>query len=264
MAAADAGHPREGGQPLPARRDPAGHRRRQRRGQPRHRPGQCRSRREDLTVLVRTGRGACPLVALPAPAGRSRVPRILVCGDVINDVLVKPLDGVTPDSDTRATISARPGGAAANQAAWMAHLGADVIFAGRVGARDVAYHRRELARAGVRARLAADRRGRDRLDRDHGGTGRRADHVHRPGRQPAASPRRRAGPAARRRGGAAPDRVHVLRAAAARRGPLAARRGPGPGARRDHRPGFGRLPGPDGAGRVPALDRRRRGLLPQP
>jgi len=84
-------------------------------------------------------------------------PRILVCGDVINDVLVKPIDGVTPDSDTLATISARPGGAAANQAAWMAHLGADVTFVGRVGARDVAYHRRELARAGVRARLAADR-----------------------------------------------------------------------------------------------------------
>ena len=75
---------------------------------------------------------------------------------MINDVLVKPLDGVTPDSDTRATISARPGDAA-NQAAWMAHLGADVVFDGRVGARDVAYHRRELARAGVRARLAADR-----------------------------------------------------------------------------------------------------------
>ncbi len=39
----------------------------------------------------------------------------------------------------------------------MAHLGADVVFAGRAGARDVAYHRRELARAGVRAHLAADR-----------------------------------------------------------------------------------------------------------
>ena len=39
----------------------------------------------------------------------------------------------------------------------MAHLGADVVFAGRVGARDAAYHRRELARAGVRAHLAADR-----------------------------------------------------------------------------------------------------------
>ena len=74
-------------------------------------------------------------------------------------MLVKPLDGAGswPGSDTLATISARPGGAAANQAAWMAYLGVDVVFAGRAGARDAAYHRRELARAGVRARLAADR-----------------------------------------------------------------------------------------------------------
>jgi len=71
-------------------------------------------------------------------------------------VLVKPLDGVTPDSDTRAAIRARPGGAAANQAAWMAHLGAEVTFAGRVGARDVGYHRQELTRVGVRPHLAAD------------------------------------------------------------------------------------------------------------
>src|SRR5579862_6324498 len=38
----------------------------------------------------------------------------------------------------------------------MAHLGADVTFAGRVGARDEAYHRRELTRVGVRAHLAVD------------------------------------------------------------------------------------------------------------
>ena len=75
---------------------------------------------------------------------------------MINDVLVKPLDGITPDSDTPAAILARPGGAAANQAAWMAHLGASVTFAGRVGARDAGFHRRELTRVGVRACLAAD------------------------------------------------------------------------------------------------------------
>jgi sugar/nucleoside kinase (ribokinase family) len=75
---------------------------------------------------------------------------------VINDVLVKPLDKVTPDSDTPAAIRARPGGSAANQAAWMAHLGAGVTFAGRVGTRDADYHRQELARAGVRAHLTAD------------------------------------------------------------------------------------------------------------
>ena len=75
---------------------------------------------------------------------------------MINDLLVKPLDGVTTGSDTPAAIRARPGGSAANQAAWMAHLAAPVTFAGRVGARDAAYHRRELTRVGVRAHLAVD------------------------------------------------------------------------------------------------------------
>jgi sugar/nucleoside kinase (ribokinase family) len=75
---------------------------------------------------------------------------------VINDVLVRPLEGVTPGSDTPAAIRARPGGSAANQAAWMAHLGAAVTFAGRVGARDAGYHHGELTRAGVRAHLAVD------------------------------------------------------------------------------------------------------------
>jgi sugar/nucleoside kinase (ribokinase family) len=82
--------------------------------------------------------------------------RAAVCGDIINDVLVKPVGGVTAGSDTPSVIRACPGGAAANQAAWMAHLGAGVTFAGRVGARDADYHRAELARAGVRAHLAAD------------------------------------------------------------------------------------------------------------
>jgi sugar/nucleoside kinase (ribokinase family) len=75
---------------------------------------------------------------------------------VINDVLVKPVDGITPGSDTPAVIRACPGGAAANQAAWMAHLGAEVTFAGRAGTRDAGYHRAELARAGARVYLAAD------------------------------------------------------------------------------------------------------------
>ena len=75
---------------------------------------------------------------------------------MINDVLVRPLDGVTAGSDTRAAIRARPGGSAANQAAWMAHFGARVTFAGRVGAGDADFHRRELTREGVRAHLAAD------------------------------------------------------------------------------------------------------------
>ncbi|MGD0065134.1 MAG: PfkB family carbohydrate kinase [Streptosporangiaceae bacterium] len=87
---------------------------------------------------------------------RTAARRIVVVGDVINDVLVKPAETITPGSDTTAAIRACPGGSAANQAAWMAHLGAEAVFAGRAGARDAEYHRRELARAGVRAHLAAD------------------------------------------------------------------------------------------------------------
>jgi sugar/nucleoside kinase (ribokinase family) len=81
---------------------------------------------------------------------------IVVCGDVINDVIVKPLEDLTWDHDNQARIMQCPGGSAANQAAWMAHLGAEVLFAGRAGARDAEYHRHELARAGVRAHVAAD------------------------------------------------------------------------------------------------------------
>ena len=75
---------------------------------------------------------------------------------MINDILVKPAGEITPGSDTPAVIRACPGGAAAGQAAWMAHLGAQVTFAGRVGARDAGYHRRELSRFGVEAHLAED------------------------------------------------------------------------------------------------------------
>jgi sugar/nucleoside kinase (ribokinase family) len=84
-------------------------------------------------------------------------PRVLVCGDVVNDILVEPLARLTHGDDNPAAIQARPGGSAANQAAWMAHLGLDVVFAGRAGAGDVEFHRRELSRFGVLPMLAADR-----------------------------------------------------------------------------------------------------------
>jgi sugar/nucleoside kinase (ribokinase family) len=82
--------------------------------------------------------------------------RVVVCGDVINDILVKPAAPVMRGSDTVSVIKARPGGSAATQAAWMAHLGLDVVFVGRCGARDADYHRRSLAAAGVRAEITAD------------------------------------------------------------------------------------------------------------
>ena len=83
-------------------------------------------------------------------------PRVVICGDVINDVLVKPSEPAAARTDTPSVIRSCPGGSAANQAAWLAYLGTPVAFAGRVGARDAEYHQRELARAGVRTHLAVD------------------------------------------------------------------------------------------------------------
>jgi sugar/nucleoside kinase (ribokinase family) len=77
-------------------------------------------------------------------------------GDVINDVLVETAAPIVAGQDNPATIRARPGGSAANQAAWLGRMGAGVAFAGRVGSADAEYHRAELARFGVRAHLAAD------------------------------------------------------------------------------------------------------------
>jgi sugar/nucleoside kinase (ribokinase family) len=79
-----------------------------------------------------------------------------VVGDVINDILVETAGPVVDGEDNRAVIQTRPGGSAANQAAWLGWLGVDVVFAGRAGALDVELHRRELERFGVSAHLAAD------------------------------------------------------------------------------------------------------------
>lgn len=84
------------------------------------------------------------------------MPRVLVVGDVINDTLVVINGPLRQGADNPATIVTRAGGSAANQAAWLASLGVDVAFAGRAGAADAAFHRRELARFGVESHVAAD------------------------------------------------------------------------------------------------------------
>lgn len=83
-------------------------------------------------------------------------PRVLVVGDVINDILVETRGPLVEGADNPAQIRSRPGGSAANQAAWMGHLGLDVVFAGRVGEADAELHRAELSRFGVDTNLAAD------------------------------------------------------------------------------------------------------------
>jgi sugar/nucleoside kinase (ribokinase family) len=81
---------------------------------------------------------------------------VLVVGDVIDDVLVRPRGPVTPDSDTPAEIRSEPGGSGANTAAWLGSLGVPTRFAGRVGARDVARHTDALRGCGVEPQLAPD------------------------------------------------------------------------------------------------------------
>jgi sugar/nucleoside kinase (ribokinase family) len=83
-------------------------------------------------------------------------PRVLIAGDVIDDIVVTPLDALTIDSDTTSHIRRTPGGSAANQAAWLASRGVAVRFIARVGAADVERHRGELEAFGVEAVLVAD------------------------------------------------------------------------------------------------------------
>jgi sugar/nucleoside kinase (ribokinase family) len=61
---------------------------------------------------------------------------VVVIGDVMTDVIVRPEGPVIPGSDRRAEIRVLPGGGGGNQAAWLAHHGAPVRLAARVGARD--------------------------------------------------------------------------------------------------------------------------------
>lgn len=76
---------------------------------------------------------------------------ILCIGDAMIDVIVKMKSDINLNSDTLSDISMHGGGAAANTATWLAHLGVATSFAGRVGA-DIAganFHS-ELERFGVK------------------------------------------------------------------------------------------------------------------
>ncbi len=87
----------------------------------------------------------------------SGAPRIVVVGDVAVDVLVEPATPAVPGADVRARIRTTAGGAGANTAAWLAHLGAEVTLVARVG-EDAAGRgaRDELRAAGVRTVLTVD------------------------------------------------------------------------------------------------------------
>jgi sugar/nucleoside kinase (ribokinase family) len=82
--------------------------------------------------------------------------RVVVFGDVIDDVIATPRGAIRPDTDTPSTIERRGGGSAANTATWLASLGTAVDFVGRVGVLDLDRHTRVLREAGVRPMLAGD------------------------------------------------------------------------------------------------------------
>jgi len=87
-----------------------------------------------------------------APEQRAPEPRgrIVVFGDVIDDIVVVPQEPVRPDTDTSSSIRHRAGGSAANVAAWLGSLDAPVALVGIVGADDVDRHTAGLAAFGVR------------------------------------------------------------------------------------------------------------------
>lgn len=85
-----------------------------------------------------------------------KTPRVLVVGDVIDDILATLSMPLRHNTDTPAQIHRSSGGSAANTAVWLAHLGVDVDFVGRVAAEDVARFDNQFGAAGVRAHLSAD------------------------------------------------------------------------------------------------------------
>ncbi|MGG7568658.1 carbohydrate kinase family protein [Rhodovulum sp. DZ06] len=91
-----------------------------------------------------------PLFGAPRPG------RFLCVGDVMRDVVVRPEGAMIRGADRRAHIEIIPGGAAANQAAWLAALGAPAALVSRVGAADMAEIEAGLSAAGVTPILSAD------------------------------------------------------------------------------------------------------------
>lgn len=83
--------------------------------------------------------------------------RVLVVGDAGVDVLVRHAGPIVPGDDSPALIRTALGGAGANTATWLAHLGVDTTLVGRIG--DDPAGRQVLGgltTAGVRAAMAVD------------------------------------------------------------------------------------------------------------
>lgn len=82
--------------------------------------------------------------------------KVLVVGDVMTDVIVKPEGPMIRGSDRRAAVRLKHGGSGANQAIWLGHMGVATVFAAKVSRADIGTYEALLARFGVVPRLSAD------------------------------------------------------------------------------------------------------------
>jgi len=82
--------------------------------------------------------------------------RIVVAGDVVDDVIAVVDQPVRSNTDTPARITRTLGGSAANTAVWLAGQGCSVDFFARVGIRDVLRCSEDFSEAGVTPHLAGD------------------------------------------------------------------------------------------------------------
>ena len=79
--------------------------------------------------------------------------RVLVIGDVIDDIIVVPEGQVRANTDTNAQITQTLGGSASNMASWASNEGAEVTFIGCVGSSDADRVTKEFESFGVHAQL---------------------------------------------------------------------------------------------------------------
>ena len=79
--------------------------------------------------------------------------RVLVIGDVIDDIIVVPEGQVRANTDTNALITQTLGGSAGNMASWASAEGAEVTFIGCVGVNDKERVAKEFESFGVHTEL---------------------------------------------------------------------------------------------------------------
>jgi sugar/nucleoside kinase (ribokinase family) len=82
--------------------------------------------------------------------------KVLVIGDVIDDIVVRPLGLIRTDTDTKSEIQITSGGSAANFACWLASFGVSVTLYSRVHQKDVARFEAELSNFKVETALQGD------------------------------------------------------------------------------------------------------------